>query len=200
MDDIHLFFTGFSWKEIVSSFWVLFAVIDMLGSVPLIINLKKRAGEIHAHTTTVAVGIIMFTFLFVGKDLLAVFSVDVASFSVTGSIILAILGLEMILDINIFKTDFSLTGASIIPLAFPIIIDASPLVMLLALKLEYAYINIICAILANLLFMYIVIHYSQWIERKLGKLLIGLIQKVMGIVLLSIAVALFRTYLFAPVC
>ncbi len=197
MFNIHAFFLDFNWKEIISSFWILFAVIDIMGNVPLIINIRKKVGKIHAGKTTLATAIIMLSFLLTGKMLLDVFSVDIPSFAIAGSIILLILGLEMVLDINIFKVDLSGGASEIVPLAFPILAGTGTLVTLLALKLQYALINILCASLGNLVLVYLIIHYSEWIEYKLGKLAISVIHKVMGVVLLSIAIKLFRTYLFA---
>ena len=171
--------------------------MDILGSIPIIMRIRERAGGIHVHKTMIAASGIMITFLLFGSSLLDVFSVDIASFVVAGSIILLIIGLEMVLDISIFRIPSDNDGiASIVPLAFPVVSGTGTLITLLALRQEYNMINILCAILANLVFVYIVIRYSEWIEHRLGRLCVNIIHKVMGVVLLSIAVKLLRTYLY----
>ncbi len=196
MQSIQNVFHGFDWHQTLSSFWVLFAVIDILGSVPIIIGIRRKTGRIDTNKTTVAVGVIMLSFLFLGQSLLDIFSIDTASFSVAGSIVLCILALEMVLNISIFKIEVDGESASIVPLAFPIIAGVGTLVALLALKADYAHINILCAMLANILFVYVTLRCSEWIERKLGSLGVSIVHKVMGVVLLSIAVKLFRTHFF----
>ena len=175
---------------------MLFAVIDILGSVPIIINIRRKIGRIDANKTTVAVAVIMFAFLFLGQSLLDIFSIDTASFSVAGSIVLCILALEMVLNVSIFRIEIDSESASIVPLAFPIIAGVGTLIALLTLKADHAHINILCATLANVLFVYATLRCSEWIERKLGSLGVSIVHKVMGVVLLSIAVKLFRTHFF----
>ena len=197
MHNIRNFFLGFDWQQILSSFWILFAVLDILGSIPIIMSIRKRAGGIHIQKTMVAVVVIMVTFLFLGQSLLDVFSIDIASFVIAGSVILSILGLEMILDVSIFHISLDNDGSSsIVPLAFPVVSGTGTLITLLTLKEEYNTINILCATLANLVIVYVVIRYSEWIEHKLGKLGVNIIHKVMGVVVLSIAVKLLKTHLF----
>ena len=197
MHNIRNFSLGFDWQQILSSFWILFAVLDILGSIPIIMSIRKRAGGIHIQKTMVAVVVIMVTFLFLGQSLLDVFSIDIASFVIAGSVILSILGLEMILDVSIFHISLDNDGSSsIVPLAFPVVSGTGTLITLLTLKEEYNTINILCATLANLVIVYVVIRYSEWIEHKLGKLGVNIIHKVMGVVVLSIAVKLLKTHLF----
>jgi len=197
MENVRLFFAGFDWQQVLSSFWILFAVLDILGSIPIIMRIRERSGGIHLQKTMVSASVIMLAFLFLGPSLLELFSIDIASFVVAGSVILLILGLEMILDVNIFHIALDNDGtSSIVPLAFPVVSGTGTLITLLALKEEYHMINILCAVLANLIFVYVVIRYSEWIENRLGKLGVSIIQKAMGIVLLSIAVRLLRTHLF----
>jgi multiple antibiotic resistance protein len=197
MHSVHNFFLGFDWQQLLSSFWILFAVLDILGSIPIIMSIRKRAGGIHIQKTMVAVVVIMLTFLFFGQSLLDVFSIDIASFVIAGSLILAIIGLEMILNISIFQVALDNDGtASVVPLAFPVVSGTGTLITLLALKEDYNTINILCATLANLVIVYVVIRYSEWIEHKLGKLGVSIVHKVMGVVVLSIAVKLLKTYLF----
>ncbi|MHA7877690.1 MAG: MarC family protein [Bacteroidota bacterium] len=196
MRNAHLFFADFDWQQTVSSFWILFAILDILGSIPIIMRIRERAGGIHLHKTMLAVSVIMLSFLYLGTSLLHIFSIDIASFVIAGGIILFILGLEMILDVNIFHITLDHDGAaSIVPLAFPVISGTGTLITLLALKAEYAMINILCAIFANLAFIYFVIRYSTWIERSLGRLGVHIIHKVMGVITLSIAIKLLKTYL-----
>ena len=139
----------------------------------------------------------MIIFLFIGEYILQVFHIDVSSFSVAGGIVLFLLGLEMILNIDIFKINPSMSKySSIVPLAFPILAGAGTLTTILTLKSEYKTINILCGILTNLIFVYIILKYSAWFEKKLGLEGTNVIRKVMGIVLLSIAIKLFKTNLF----
>jgi multiple antibiotic resistance protein len=196
MHSTHNFFVSFDWQQMLSSFWALFAVMNILGCVPIVISIRKKTGRIDAHKTTVVVGMIMLAFLFLGQLLLDIFSIDTASFAVAGSIVLFILALEMILNINIFKVEVNSEVASIVPLAFPIVAGVGTLITLLTLKSDYADINILCGTLANLVFVYVILKCSAWIEHQLGSLGINIIHKVMGIVLLSIAVKLFRTHFF----
>ena len=192
---IYDFFRAFDWQQSLSAFLILFAVIDILGNTAIIINLRKKVGCIYAQKTTVAMGIIMIVFLFIGPSILALFQVDISSFSIAGGIILFLLGLEMVLNISIFKVDADPETSSVVPLAFPILAGAGTLTALLTLKAEYEDINILCATVANLFLVYICLRYSEWIEQKLGKLGVTIIHKVMGIVLLSIAIKLFKTNL-----
>ena len=191
------FFSAFNWQEVVSAFLILFAVIDILGGIPIVINLRRKVGHIQSKKATIAVGIIMIAFLFVGKSILNLFQVDISSFSIAGGIILFLLGLEMVLNIDIFKIDpTDAESSSIVPLAFPILAGAGTLTSILTLKAEYKDINILCGTLINLAFIYIVLKHSEWFEKRLGKVGVSIIRKVMGIVLLSIAVKLFKSNLF----
>ena len=192
---LHQFLAEFDGQEALSAALILFAVIDIVGSIAIIINLRKQVGCIHARKTTVAMGIIMISFLFAGPVILDLFHVDISSFAIAGGIILFLLGLEMVLNVSIFRVDACPEAASVVPLAFPILAGAGTLTALLTLKAEYKDINIVCAILANLAFVYAFLRYSERIEQMLGKLGITIIHKVMGIILLSIAVKLFKTHL-----
>ena len=197
MCSIRHFLGNFSWPQTLSAFWILFAVLDVLGSIPIIMSIRQRAGRIHLQKTMVAVSVIMFTFLFLGQSLLDVFSIDIDSFVAAGSIILSILGLEMVLDVSIFRITLDNEGvSSIVPLAFPVLSGTGTLITLLALRTEYAIGNIVCAIVANLVFVYIVVRYSAWIERSLGKLGVTIIHKLMGVIVLAIAVKLLKTHIF----
>ncbi len=199
MSIIYDFFTAFDLKKFITSFLILFAVVDVLGSTAIIINMRKKIGYIHANKTAAAVGIIMVTFLFVGKTILDLFSIDIASFSIAGSLILFLIGMEMCLDITIIKVDTDSESSSIVPLAFPIIAGTGTLSTLITLKLQYETINVLLATIVNVVLIFLVLKYSEWIERKLGKLMITILHKMMGIILLAIAVKLFRTYFSSPI-
>lgn len=196
MSTVYEFFTAFHLKKFVSSFLTLFAVVDVLGSTAIIINMRNKIGYIHARKTATVAGMIMIAFLFMGKSILDLFSVDIASFSIAGSIILFLLGMEMCLNITIIKVETDTESSSVVPLAFPIIAGTGTLATLITLKAEYGTLNVLCATIINLILIFLVLKYSEWIEQKLGKLGITIIHKMMGIILLSIAVKLFKTHLY----
>ena len=154
-------------KEIVSATMVLFAVIDILGSIPLIINLRKKAGRIESEKTAIVAGVLLIVFLFIGKELLNLFGVTVESFAVAGAFVLFFLALEMILGITLYK-DVTPESASIVPLAFPVVAGAGALTTVLSLRAEYHVENIIIAILINIIIVYIGLKSSVKIEKILG--------------------------------
>jgi multiple antibiotic resistance protein len=170
---------------------VLFAVIDIVGTVPIVVDLRAKVGHIESEKASIAAGLIMIVFLFVGEELLKLIGIDVSSFAVAGSFVLFFLALEMILGIRIYKDDDEASSASIIPLAFPLIAGAGTMTTLLSLRSQYAAINIIIAILLNIILVYIVLKSSSKIEKLLGKNGLGVIRKTFGVVLLAIAVKLF---------
>lgn len=194
---IYEFFTDFDLRKFSSAFLILFAAVDVLGSIAIIINMRKKIGYIDARKTATVVGIIMITFLFIGPTMLALFSVDTSSFALAGSVILFLLGMEMSLNINIFKIETDTESSSVVPLAFPMIVGTGTLATLITLKATYKTINVLCGTLVNLLLIYLVLKHSEWIEAKLGKLGISIIHKITGIILLSIAVKLFKTHCFS---
>ncbi|MEW5674731.1 MarC family protein [Flavobacterium enshiense] len=177
-------------KEILTVGMVLFAVIDIVGTIPIIVDLRSKVGHIQSEKASVVSGIIMITFLFVGEEILKFMGVDVKSFAVAGSFILFFLALEMILGITLYKDEEPST-ASIVPLAFPLIAGAGTMTTLLSLRAQYQSINIVVAILINIIIVYIVLKSSSKIEKALGKNGLGVIRKVFGVVLLAIAVKLF---------
>lgn len=179
-------------KEIVSATMVLFAVIDILGSIPLIINLRKKAGRIESEKTAIVAGVLLIVFLFIGKELLNLFGVTVESFAVAGAFVLFFLALEMILGITLYK-DVTPESASIVPLAFPVVAGAGALTTVLSLRAEYYVENIIIAIIINIIIVYIGLKSSVKIEKILGKQGITVIHKFFGVILLAIAVKLFAT-------
>ncbi len=184
----------FQFKEIISVSLILFSVIDILGNVPVIIDLRKKAGHIQSEKATLVAGVIMVLFLFLGESILSLFGIDISSFAITGAIIMFIMGMEMVLRHNFFKTDPSeLTSASIVPLAFPLIAGAGTMTSLLSLRAEYALPNILVGIVLNLLLVYVVLKTSGWLERKIGAAGFSILRKVFGVILLSIAIKLFKT-------
>lgn len=169
---------------------VLFAVIDIIGSIPVIIDLRKKVGHIQSEKATLVAGALMIAFLFIGEELLKLVGIDVQSFAVAGSFILFFLAMEMILGVRIFHDDEPET-ASVVPLAFPLIAGAGTLTTILTIRAEYHTLNIAIAIVLNMIFVYMVLKSSLKIERIIGKSGINVVRKVFGIVLLAIAVKLF---------
>lgn len=169
---------------------VLFAVIDIFGSIPIIVDLRNKVGHIQSEKASIVAAVIMISFLFVGDEILKLIGIDVNSFAVAGSFVLFFLALEMILGITLYKDDAPNT-ASIVPIAFPLIAGAGTMTTLLSLRSEYQTINIIFGIVANILIVYLVLKSSAKIEKTLGKNGLGVIRKVFGVVLLAIAVKLF---------
>lgn len=184
----------FSFREIFTAGMVLFAVIDIIGSVPIIIDLRQKVGHIKSEKASIVAMILMILFLFVGESILSLIGIDVNSFAIAGSFVLFFLALEMILGIKLYKDDVPQT-ASIVPIAFPLIAGAGTMTSLLSLRAEYEVQNIIVAIVANIIVVYIVLKSSKAIERVLGQGGIAVLRKVFGIILLAIAVKLFRTNL-----
>lgn len=181
---------NFSFKEIVTATMILFAVIDIIGSIPIIIDLRSKVGHIQSEKASIVSAIIMIAFLFIGESLLTLIGIDVNSFAVAGSFVLFFLALEMILGIRLYKDDAPET-ASVVPLAFPLIAGAGSLTTILSIKAEFENINIIIAILINIIFVYAVLKFSRKIERFFGKGGLAVIRKVFGIVLMAIAIKLF---------
>jgi multiple antibiotic resistance protein len=187
------FFAGFDLTELFKATMVLFAVIDIVGSIPIIIKLKEQSGDIHAGWATIVSFVIMILFLVVGDNILLLFGVEVEAFAVAGSIILFAMALEMIMGVQLFKDDVSGKTASIVPLAFPIIAGAGSLTSIISLRAEYAEINIVLAICINVLVVFLVLKMTRVIEKLLGPGGIAILKKVFGIILLAIAVKLFSS-------
>ncbi len=181
---------NFDWKEVFTVGMVLFAVIDIVGTIPIIVDLRNKIGHIQSEKASIVAGVIMISFLFVGEEMLKFIGVDVKSFAVAGSIVLFFLALEMILGITLYKDEEPST-ASIVPIAFPLIAGAGTMTTLLSLRAQYQSINIIVAILINIIIVYLVLKSSSKIEKLLGKNGLGVIRKVFGVILLAIAVKLF---------
>ncbi|MBL4593988.1 MAG: MarC family protein [Flavobacteriales bacterium] len=182
----------FNFTEILSASMILFAVIDIVGSVPIIIDLKQKVGKIQSGKASIVALFIMITFLFLGESILHLIGIDVNSFAVAGAFILFFLALEMILGIRLYKDDAPET-ASIVPIAFPLIAGAGTMTALLSLRAEFAVQNIIVAIVVNIILVYVVLKLSGKIEKVLGNGGIAVLRKVFGVILLAIAVKLFTT-------
>jgi multiple antibiotic resistance protein len=190
------FLDGFDIKEITSVTLILFAIIDVVGTVPVIIELKRKAGRIDAERASMAVLILMVAFLFLGNQLLSVIGLDISSFAIAGSLVIFFIALEMILGHKFFKEEPSteeITSVSIVPLAFPLIAGAGTMTTLLSLKSQYQTLNIIIGIALNTLFVYMVLKNTHYIERLLGKTGLEILRKAFGIILLAIAIKLFRS-------
>lgn len=183
-----------NFTEIISVTLILFSVIDILGSVPIIIDVRKKVGHIQSEKATIVAGLIMIAFLFLGESILKLFGIDISSFAITGAIIMFLIGMEMVLGRNFFAADPSeLESASIVPIAFPLIAGAGTMTSLLSLRAEYELQNILIGVVLNLIFVYIVLKSSSWLERKVGPAGFSILRKVFGIILLSIAIKLFKT-------
>ncbi len=177
-------------REILTVGMVLFAVIDIVGSIPIIVDLRSKHGHIESEKASIVAGIIMIVFLFIGEEFLKIIGIDVHSFAVAGSFVLFFIALEMILGIRIYRDEES-SSASIVPIAFPLIAGAGTMTTLLSLRSEFHTINILISILLNLILVYIVLKLSSKLEQLLGKNGLGVIRKAFGVVLLAIAVKLF---------
>jgi len=181
-------------KEVLTVTFTLFAVIDMLGSVPVLISLKeKMGGHIRSTQATVASGALMILFLFLGREFLYVLGLDVNSFAVAGSIVIFIIGLEMVLGVEFFKSDSNPKSGSVVPIAFPLIAGSGTLTTIMSLKANYQDVNILIGITINLVVIYLVLKSLSWIEKVLGPSGLIVVRKFFGIVLLAIAVKIFGT-------
>lgn len=183
---------NFDFKQIASSSMILFAVIDIVGSIPIIIGLRNKVGHIQSEKASIVAGIMMVAFLFVGEEILNLIGIDVNSFAVAGAFIIFFLAIEMILGISLYKDDAP-ESASIVPIAFPLIAGAGTMTSLLSLRAEFHVENIIVAIIVNIIFVYVVLKSSKQIEKLLGNTGISVIRKVFGVILLAIAVKLFTS-------
>lgn len=191
-----MFDIQFNFKEIVSVTLILFSVIDIIGSIPVIVDLRQKSGHIQSGKATLVAGVLMIIFLFVGERILSLFGVDVSSFAVAGAIILFILGMEMILGRNFFRHDNVTSGTtSIVPIAFPLIAGAGTMTTLITLRAAYAIPNILVGVIVNLFFVFMVLKSSVWLENKLGTAGVDVLRKVFGIILLAISIKLFKANL-----
>lgn len=180
-------------RQILSVTMILFAIIDIVGAIPVIIQLRQRAGHIDSEKASLTVLVLMVVFLFVGDELLSIIGLDIASFAIAGSLVIFFIAMEMILGIKVFKEDEIPTTVSIVPLAFPLIAGAGTMTTLLSLKSQYQTQNIVIGIILNTLFVYIVLKNTHRLERMLGKTGLNVLRKAFGIILLAIAIKLFRS-------
>ncbi len=185
----------FDFQEFLSAFIVLFAVIDMIGSIPIILNLKQKGRSVNATKATLIALALLLGFYFAGDVLLKLFQVDIASFAVAGAFVIFLMSLEMILDIEIFKNTGPIKEATLVPLVFPLLAGAGAFTTLISLRAEYASVNIVLALVLNMVWVYIVLRLTDRIERLLGKGGIYVIRKFFGIILLAISVRLFTANL-----
>ncbi|ADY52487.1 multiple antibiotic resistance (MarC)-related protein [Pseudopedobacter saltans DSM 12145] len=182
----------FNFNEILSVTMILFAIIDILGSIPVIIELRKKAGHIQSEKASIVSLVIMISFLFVGEEMLKIIGLDISSFAIAGSLVIFFIAMEMVLGINFFKEDIPET-VSIVPLAFPLIAGAGSLTTLLSLRAEYQLQNIMIGIIVNMLFVYTVLKNTEKLERMLGVVGLQVLRKAFGVILLAIAIKLFRS-------
>lgn len=191
------FFEAFDFLEIFKATMVLFAVIDIVGSIPIIINIKNETGNIHPALTSGIAFILLVAFLVLGESILSLFGVNIEAFAVAGSFILLAMSMEMILGVKIFREDSNNANAgkvaSIVPLAFPLIAGAGSMTTIVSLRAEFAAINIVLALLVNMIFVYAVLKTTRKIEQLLGVGGIAILKKVFGIILLAITVKLFTS-------
>lgn len=181
-----------NFKEIFTAFMILFAVIDIVGNIPIVIDLRKKFGHIESGKASIIAGLILITFLFLGQNILSLIGIDINSFAVAGAFILFFIALEMTLGITLYKNEESGSmTATVFPLAFPLIAGPGSLTTLLSLRAEYSVENIIVAVLLNVVVIFIVLKTSSRIERFLGPSGINVIRKIFGVILLAIAVKLF---------
>ncbi|MBE7176304.1 MAG: MarC family protein [Mucilaginibacter polytrichastri] len=178
-------------KEIISVTMILFAIIDIVGSIPVIIQLRINAGKIESEKASIAVLVLMVVFLLVGDQLLKLIGLDVESFAIAGSLVIFIIAMEMVLGINFFREDVP-ESVSIVPLAFPLIAGAGTMTTLLSLKTEYQTQNIIVGICLNTIIVYLVLKNVYRLEKMLGKTGLNVLRKAFGVILLAIAIKLFR--------
>ena len=186
-------FTNFNFQQILSAFIVLCAVIDLIGAIPIIIDLKDKGKDVNALKATLISFLLLLGFFYAGDILLRLFHVDIESFAVAGAFVIFLLSLEMILDIEIFKNQGPIKEATLVPLVFPLLAGAGSFTTLLSLRAEYASVNIIVALILNMLWVYFVVRMTRKVERVLGKGGIYLIRKFFGIILLAISVKLFMS-------
>ncbi|WP_282629539.1 MarC family protein [Empedobacter sedimenti] len=192
MDSITSFFQKFSINQIGTTFAVLFAVIDIVGSIPIIVSIRSKVGHIQSRKASLAAGILLISFLFFGTKILKLIGVDVQSFAIAGAFVIFIIAVEMILGIEIQK-GVEAKSASIVPIAFPLVAGAGSLTTVLSLRSQFADINIVIAIILNMLIVYLVLKFAGTLEKWMGPGVLSVLKKVFGVILLSIAIKLFTS-------
>lgn len=184
-------------NKLLTVTFTLFAVIDIIGSIPVLISLKERLGNIHPFRVTLVSGVFMIIFLLVGEQFLKILNLDVHSFAVGGSIVMFLIGLEMVLGMEIFKQEADARSGTIVPIAFPIIAGSGTLTTVMSLKANFEQPYIFIGIIVNLIFVFAVLHSLKWVERILGKAGLIVVRKFFGVILLAIAVKIFGSNLAA---
>lgn len=183
---------SFDFKDFATASMILFAVIDVIGSIPIIISLREKVGHIHSERASLVASVVMIIFLFIGESILNLIGINTNEFAVAGSLVLLFLALEMILGITIFKdSEHGVSSATVFPLAFPLLAGPGTLTTLLSIRAEYELEVIIAAIVANMILVYIVLKTSSKIQKIIGRNGIEVIRKIFGVILLAIAVKLF---------
>lgn len=185
-------FTRTDFSQIITVTFTLFAVIDVLGSIPVIIGIKNKMGDISATQATIVSGALMLLFFFVGEQMLEFMGLDIQSFAIAGSIVIFILGLEMVLGIEFFKSDQNTKTSTVVPIAFPLIAGSGTLTTVMSLKATYQQYNILIGILINLVIIFFILRSINFIERILGPSGISVVRKFFGVILIAIAVKIFR--------
>lgn len=184
-----------NFEELLTVTLTLFAIIDIVGAIPILVSLKSRIGEINPGKATIASGVLMIAFLIFGSAFLKMLGVDVNSFAIAGSIVIFIMGLEMVMGIELFRQDPEVRSGSLVPVAFPIIAGSGTLTTVMSLRADYGFYNILLGILVNLLAIYLVLRSINFLESKLGKSGLFVIRKFFGLILLAIAIKIFRSNL-----
>jgi multiple antibiotic resistance protein len=180
-------------KELLTVTFTLFAIIDIIGSIPILISLQTKLGQIRAARATLISGGLMVLFLFIGEPFLNILGLDVGSFAVGGSIVIFILGLEMVLGLEFFKSEKDIRASTVVPIAFPLIAGSGTLTTIISLKANYTQTTVLLAILANLVIVFLVLKSLRFLERMLGPAGLIAVRKFFGVVLLAIAVKIFAT-------
>lgn len=180
-------------SEILTCTFALFAVIDVLGSIPILISVRNKVGHISALKATLVSGLLMFLFFFFGKNFLALLGLDLSSFSIAGSIVLFILGLEMVLGWEFFKGETNSKASTLVPIAFPVIAGSGTLTTVMSMKSIYNDGNILVAIVINLVVIYFAIKSLNTLEKLLGQSGVIVVKKFFGVILIAIAVKMFRS-------
>lgn len=187
----------FNFKEILSVSLILFSVIDIIGNIPIIIDLRKKVGHVQSEKATLVSAVIMIAFLFLGESILKLFGLDLGSFAIAGAIVMFLIGMEMVLGLTFFQNEPDAGDASsIVPLAFPLIAGAGTMTTLISLNAEYHTNNILVGIIVNLALVYLVLKTCGWLEKKIGNGGFTVLRKVFGIILLAIAIKLFKNHWF----
>lgn len=186
--------SSFDWQQFLGAFFVLFAIIDITGSIPLIISMRKRGKIIKPAKTSILAFVMFMIFYFVGEAFLNLFGVDITSFAVAGALIIFVMACEMILDISIFKdTTDTPKDASFFPVVFPLIAGAGALTTLLAIRTQFSTVNLILAVVANMFFVYLILRLTAQVEKWLGAGVLYMLKKFFGIILLAISIKLFTS-------